>query len=313
MKTRKVCNILILAMGLLALADLFLPYLSLGSGSGMTGALLNEAVKGLLGTGLGNVQISAVELVVLVGTAGSELGGGGIVFLILFLLLFPFILLLLSACLAFIKAKVKYVVIVVAAALSGILLIMEPLVFIPKFFSSMISGFGGGFGSSFAGNLMGGIALDLLGAGFWIAVVLSFAIMVTALVGYCAKVKPGTGTVRKASPAPRQAEQPVPVKRSVIHGLAGMYKDGDIEIHSGDVITLGRDAQNCNLVLEGKKVSRSHCAILFDPTSDMYAVKDTSTNGTYINNVRLKSGEFIPVKRGSILTLGSDENIFRLD
>jgi pSer/pThr/pTyr-binding forkhead associated (FHA) protein len=51
------------------------------------------------------------------------------------------------------------------------------------------------------------------------------------------------------------------------------------------------------------QVSSSHCRIFWDPEVGGYAVTDTSTNGTYVNAVRVPKGGSCPLKPGDLLNL----------
>lgn len=99
-----------------------------------------------------------------------------------------------------------------------------------------------------------------------------------------------------------------------IRGIAGAYAGGIIPVHRGEMLLLGSDLKNCNLILEGEGISECHCSVEFDRESNRYMVMDFSEKGTYTDgNVRLRKGEYEALKRKSILILGSEENIFMLE
>ena len=49
---------------------------------------------------------------------------------------------------------------------------------------------------------------------------------------------------------------------------------------------IGRDASQCSLVLEGTKVSRSHCILVID-NGYMEIVDGQSANGVYVNSKKV--------------------------
>jgi pSer/pThr/pTyr-binding forkhead associated (FHA) protein len=69
-----------------------------------------------------------------------------------------------------------------------------------------------------------------------------------------------------------------------------------------DVITIGAMEDN-DVVLDDDTVSRNHCTIALE--GDSYILTDNdSTNGTYLNRVRIRSAYLTP---NQVITLGSTE------
>ena len=67
--------------------------------------------------------------------------------------------------------------------------------------------------------------------------------------------------------------------------------------------TIGRDSDN-SIVLDNKLVSRHHAMI--QKIKDAYFLKDLmSTNGTYINNIRVPADKYIKLNSGDKVTVGS--------
>ena len=77
---------------------------------------------------------------------------------------------------------------------------------------------------------------------------------------------------------------------------------------------IGRDPQSCNIVLssEKKDISRTHCSVKYDPYTDSFKVIDMSSNGTFVNGQRLIKDQEMQLKAGTVISLGSGENQFRL-
>ena len=130
-------------------------------------------------------------------------------------------------------------------------------------------------------------------------------------------------------PAP-QAYQPQPVPApaafqgaddqatvaqvGAIEGITGDYKGATINLKPGEKIMIGRDPQSCNIVLssEKKDISRTHCSVKYDPYTDSFKVIDMSSNGTFVNGQRLIKDQEMQLKAGTVISLGSGENQFRL-
>lgn len=78
-------------------------------------------------------------------------------------------------------------------------------------------------------------------------------------------------------------------------------------------ITIGRNVNVSDIVMNNESISRLHCEILYDDQKMQYRVKDCSQNGTYFNDgTRLKKEEYIYVDKGTELLIGDQQNAFRL-
>lgn len=73
-------------------------------------------------------------------------------------------------------------------------------------------------------------------------------------------------------------------------------------------ITIGR-SENSNIYIEDPIISRRH-AILKISTFGKMEIVDTSTNGTFVNGVRIRSNTPFPVSRKDVINFG---NVRRLD
>jgi pSer/pThr/pTyr-binding forkhead associated (FHA) protein len=70
------------------------------------------------------------------------------------------------------------------------------------------------------------------------------------------------------------------------------------------VNTIGRE--NSDIVLPDKTVSRQHAHIVYDEDRDIYSIEDLgSTNGTFLNSLRLSQNSPNPVLPGDDLQFGS--------
>lgn len=95
--------------------------------------------------------------------------------------------------------------------------------------------------------------------------------------------------------------------------VAGEFRGATFAVN--EQLTIGRDSNVSNIVVVAPKISRKHCSIRFDAYSNCYYVTDFSTNGTYTanNGARLSHGVETSVPCGTILSLGNNDNQFRLD
>lgn len=114
----------------------------------------------------------------------------------------------------------------------------------------------------------------------------------------------------KAAPAP------APRLQVYIEGLSGAYQGAKFDISDGNRIVFGRDASTCHVIFDQFEtaVSRQHCTIAYIPATGMYAVRDMSKNGTFVNNMnnRLPANVETMQPRGTVIYIGSSKNAFRL-
>lgn len=68
-------------------------------------------------------------------------------------------------------------------------------------------------------------------------------------------------------------------------------------------ITIGRDTDN-DVVVDNKLASRHHAMI--QKIKDAYFIKDVgSTNGTFVNGVRIPSDKYVKLKPGDKISIGN--------
>lgn len=85
-------------------------------------------------------------------------------------------------------------------------------------------------------------------------------------------------------------------------------------IIDGEEMILGTDPQFASIIVgnEHRYVSRKHCGIKYDAATNIYCVMDYSSNGTYINGIRMMRNECYNAKAGDIVCLGTKECEYRL-
>ena len=103
-----------------------------------------------------------------------------------------------------------------------------------------------------------------------------------------------------APPAAPKPTVAAAVRHSTVTGVSGFFAGKTIEMPSGRPMIIGRDPQQAQLVFPSdmNEISRVHCIVTYDATSQTFTVEDRSTNGTfYVNGqkingqARLRSGE----------------------
>lgn len=97
----------------------------------------------------------------------------------------------------------------------------------------------------------------------------------------------------------------------VVEFTEGDFRGAEIPLE-GELV-IGKNAAVCNIVVTDKTCSRIHCKISFDEKAEKYMVRDFSTNGTYLGNgERLAKESDILLERGTVLSIGSGKNRFKL-
>ena len=101
-----------------------------------------------------------------------------------------------------------------------------------------------------------------------------------------------------------------------VTGVLGMYSGASFTIEDGEEIVIGRDPRMAQIVIgEGaQNVSREHCRISYQASTNTYRVLDKSKNGTFnaANKSRLPHSTATKVPAGTEIYLGDRSNTFRL-
>lgn len=115
------------------------------------------------------------------------------------------------------------------------------------------------------------------------------------------------------APAIEKVQEMIPALKAKgqLKGVSGVYAGQIIPMEDGDKIILGRSAQYCNLIVEGSKVSRKHCSIVFHKAKGTYTLEDFSSNGTFRKD-GTKYGKTEELTVDSIFYLGNKENGFQV-
>ena len=95
-----------------------------------------------------------------------------------------------------------------------------------------------------------------------------------------------------------------------LQGVSGMYA-GKIIYLQGRTLTIGSGSQMM-VNLNAHYVSSQHCAIRFNNISGCYEIFDYSKNGVFLNSGKSLQKGYNAVPRGEVISIGSNEQRFRL-
>lgn len=80
-------------------------------------------------------------------------------------------------------------------------------------------------------------------------------------------------------------------------------------IPKDELIIIGSNSKFCGIVIsEDRIISKQHMIIKYDSYSNTFRVTDISTNGTFINDIRLKKNQEYEVKPGTIISVVSKKH-----
>lgn len=95
--------------------------------------------------------------------------------------------------------------------------------------------------------------------------------------------------------------------------IHGAYLGSIVRIRPEQDITIGRDADVADMVVNLPLVSRNHCVLTYHCDIMKYEVVDFSSNGTFIDgNKRLVKNESYFLKPGSEICFGDRDTIYKL-
>lgn len=98
-------------------------------------------------------------------------------------------------------------------------------------------------------------------------------------------------------------------KRGAIVGLKGFLEGKIKHLESDRKYIVGREDEKCDILVEGKTVSRIHFEITYNSATKDYTVCDRSKNGTVVDGARkLPKDKEVKLKGGRRLCLGESGN-----
>lgn len=119
-----------------------------------------------------------------------------------------------------------------------------------------------------------------------------------------ARPEPAAGVTMAKSTAPRP----------VVKGVSGHFAGQTFELVNNSLI-IGRDPRSAQVVYpqSNEEVSRKHCVINYDHSSDKFTLEDSSSNGTFLaSNQKLESGKPYYLNRGDRFYLVDSKEIFEV-
>lgn len=132
-------------------------------------------------------------------------------------------------------------------------------------------------------------------------------------------VFPGTDTQAKTESAypipepkplnPKLVNKPKPPAMGQVRCIKGIASGQGLMLPENRKIIVGKSPMKANLVITNPHISNVHCSIQYRAFSNTYIIKDHSTNGTYVNGVRLQNNAAMEFPAGTIISFadGSDE------
>lgn len=105
-----------------------------------------------------------------------------------------------------------------------------------------------------------------------------------------------------------------PIKHPMLFCLTGHYAGNTLEL-TDQPLVIGRDPELCQLVMPASmtEIGRRHCTLSYDKSDDCFWIEDHwSTNGTFVNNQRIPSGNKKRLKKDAHFYLESANNEFKV-
>lgn len=321
---KKICNIITMVLAVLAVVTLFLPLIKINLSS-ITGDL--DSFFGDLSLWDG-VSYSTVGILGKLAGCREELGKYFWLFVIYMAVQIVVPVVIFAA--SWMKGKAAYILNAVLGVLGAVSGFVFNRVLIPSGIEKIVNRM---IDSSIAGEVLdlfnqssltdvfaseaGKAYVRSLTVGFYASLGLMVLIVVVSIVG---------AVLCKETSVPVRGQDPVTVRRSNgggmavmqkqpgITGISGVFKGASIPLQRGEELVIGRDASQCSLIIEATPVSRKHCTISYDHLTGQYRVTDYSSNGTYINSTRrIMRNQPALVKSGEVISIGNDENSFRMN
>lgn len=132
---------------------------------------------------------------------------------------------------------------------------------------------------------------------------------------------PGTDTQAKTEAAynipepkplePKPAHKPKQPAMGQVRCIKGIASGQGFMLPEDRKVIVGKSPMKANLVINNPHISNVHCSIQYRAFSNTYIIKDHSTNGTYVNGVRLQNNVAMEFPAGTTVSFGdgSDEII----
>lgn len=129
-----------------------------------------------------------------------------------------------------------------------------------------------------------------------------------------AQEEKGKGEAGKEEAGRKETARPEPeLSPGCLQVFCGLFAGAEIEMKHMETIVIGRDAAQCNLIIEDDAVSRKHCTVTYNAVNGNYLLMDISGNGTYLaDGQRIPKNFAMELKAGTGFYAGEEKNRFRL-
>lgn len=165
--------------------------------------------------------------------------------------------------------------------------------------------------SNKSGHIVGAVGIVIFII-FDILMIANDMLYVGVIVNLVGAAIAAVGIILLLSVDESEADAPEPPAGGEITCISGEFSGG--VFYCNNVMTIGRSADSCNLILNNSKISRVHCIITYIPETDTYTVKDTSKNGTFFGDGQRLVKDFeMQVPRKTEIYMGEPKERFILD
>ena len=116
-------------------------------------------------------------------------------------------------------------------------------------------------------------------------------------------------------PDPVPAPQPQPAAQAAmgqVMCIKGVAAGQGYSLPETSKVVVGKNRQYANLIVSSPHVSNVHCSIRYKAATNSYIVKDHSSNGTYVDGVRLQKDVPMNFPAGTVLQLADGSNEIKL-
>ncbi|OZM56174.1 hypothetical protein CIB95_13815 [Lottiidibacillus patelloidae] len=121
---------------------------------------------------------------------------------------------------------------------------------------------------------------------------------------------------RRVMPNMNQSSQHAPIANKkecipILLGVTGPYSGQTFTVLQS--ITIGRNPETSQLIINSPNISSTHCSITFDEAvQQLFIIDHGSTNGTFLNGQRLSPNNKTKIHAGQKFFLGSPEVMFEV-
>lgn len=111
-------------------------------------------------------------------------------------------------------------------------------------------------------------------------------------------------------PAPTPTPSPIltPPKAGRVKCTQGVAMGQGYKLPADRKVIVGKSPQNATLVIHDPHVSNIHCSIRYRAETNSYIIKDHSTNGTFVNGIRLGKEVAVEYPAGTVISLADGAN-----